>query len=94
MVKVNVGCRRLVAGEPDAAAEVVLAIAATKWTAETTGVELRTTRSSWRSPLGSGWPESTTASLAAAAGVRSCTGTGLELEGERSEALGMLYWVL
>ena len=31
MVKVNVGCRRLVAGEPDAAAEVVLAVPATKW---------------------------------------------------------------
>ena len=41
-----------------------------------------------------GWPESTAASSAAAAGVRSCTGTGLELEGERSEALGMLYGVL
>ena len=44
--------------------------------------------------LGLGWPESTAASSAAAAGVRSCTGTGLELEGERSEALGMLYGVL
>ena len=40
------------------------------------------------------WPESTAASSAAAAGVRSCTGTGLELEGERSEALGMLYGAL
>ena len=94
MVKVKVGCRRLVAGEPDAAVEVVLAISATKWTAETTGVELRTTRSSWRSPLGSGWPESTAASSAAVAGVRSCTGTVLELEVEQSEALGMLYGVL
>ena len=54
MVKVKVGCRRLAAGEPDAAAGVVLAISATKWTAETTGVELRTNRSSWRSPLGAG----------------------------------------
>ena len=44
--------------------------------------------------LGLGWPESTAASSAAAAGVRSCTGTGLELEVERSEALGMLYGVL
>ena len=70
MVKVNVGCRRLVASEPDAAAEVVLVISATKGAAETTGVELRSTRSSWRSPLGSGWPESTPASSAAAAGVR------------------------
>ena len=73
---------------------MVLAISATKWTAETTGVELRTTRSSWRSPLGSGWPESTAVSSAAAAGVRSCTGTVLELEVEQSEALGMLYGVL
>ena len=40
------------------------------------------------------WPESTAASSAAAVGVRSCTGTGLELEGERSEALGMLYGIL
>ena len=40
-----------------AAAIVVLVVSATKWTAEATGVELRTTRSSWRSPLGSGWPE-------------------------------------
>ena len=71
-----------------------MVVSATKWTAEATGVELRTTRSSWRSPLGSGWPESTAASSAAAAGVRSCTGTGLELEVERSEALGMLYGVL
>ena len=94
MVKVKVGCRRLVAGEPDAAAEVVLVISATKRTAETTGVELRTTRSSWRSPLGSGWPELTAVSSAAAAGVRSCTGVVLEIEVEQSEAVGMLYWVL
>ena len=94
MVKVKVGCRRLAAGEPDAAAGVVLAISATKWTAETTGVKLRTTRGSWWSPLGLGWPELTAASSAAAAGVRSCTGVVLELEFEQSEALGMLYWVL
>ena len=78
MVKVKVGCRRLVAGEPDAAAEVVLAISATKWTAEATGVELRATRSSWRSPLGSGWPELTAASSAAAAGVRVRSGSMLQ----------------
>ena len=77
-----------------AAAIVVLVVSATKWTAEATGVKLRTTRGSWRSPLGSGWPESTAASSAAAAGVRSCTGTVLELEVEQSEALGMLYGVL
>ena len=71
-----------------------MVISATKRTAETTGVELRATRSSWRGPLGSGWPESTAASSAAAAGVRSCTGTVLELEVEQSEALGMLYGVL
>ena len=73
---------------------MVLAVSATKWVAETTGVELRTSRSSWWSPLGSGWPESTAASSAAAAGVRSCTGVVLELEVEQSEALGMLYWFL
>ena len=94
MVKVKVGCRRLVAGEPDAAAEVVLAVSAAKWIAETTGVELRTSHSSWWSPLGSGWPESTTASSVTAAGVRSCTGVVLELEVEQNEALGMLYLVL
>ena len=94
MVKVSVGCRCLVAGEPDAAAEVILVISATKRTAETTGGELRATRSSWRSPLGSGWPESTAVSSAAAAGVRSCTGVVLELEVEQNEALGMLYWIL
>ena len=71
-----------------------MAISATKGAAETIGVELRTNRSSWRSPLGSGWPESTAASSVAAAGVRSCTGVVLELEVEQSEALGMLYWVL
>ena len=70
MVKVKVGCRRLVAGEPDAAAGVVLAISATKWAAETTGVELRTNRNSWRSPLGSGWPELAPATTLAATGVR------------------------
>ena len=78
MVKVSVGCRRLVAGEPDAAAEVILVVSATKWTAEATGVELRTTRSSWRSPLGSGWPELTAASSAAAAGVRVRSGSVLQ----------------
>ena len=57
-------------------------------------MKLRTTRGSWRSQLGSGWPESTAVSSAAAAGVRSCTGVVLELEVEQSEALGMLYWFL
>ena len=70
MVKVKVGCRRLAAGEPDAAAGVVLAISATRGAAETTGVELRTNRSSWRSPLGSGWPELAPATTLAATGVR------------------------
>ena len=60
-----------------AAAIVVLVVSATKWTAEATGVELRTTRSSWRSPLGSGWPELTAASSAAAAGVRVRSGSVL-----------------
>ena len=71
MVKVKVGCRRLAAGEPDAAAGVVLAISATRGAAETTGVELRTNRSSWRSPLGSGWPELAPATTLAATEVRS-----------------------
>ena len=44
--------------------------------------------------MGSGWPESTAVSSAAAAGVRSCTGVVLELEVEQNEALGMLYGVL
>ena len=78
MVKVSVGCRRLVAGEPDAAAEVILVVSATKWTAEATGVELRTTRSSWRSPLGSGWPELAPATTLAATGVRSRMNLALE----------------
>ena len=78
MVKVSVGCRRLVAGEPDAAAGVVLVVSATKWSAEATGVELRTTRSSWRSPLGSGWPELAPATTLAATGVRSKMNLALE----------------
>ena len=57
-------------------------------------MKLRTTRGSWQSPLGSGWPELTAVSSAAAAGVRSCTGVVLELEVEQGEALGMLYWFL
>ena len=73
---------------------MVLVVSATKWTAEITGVKLRTTRGSWRSPLGSGWPELTAVSSAAAAGVRSCAGLVLELEVEQSEALGMLYGFL
>ena len=78
MVKVKVGCRRLAAGEPDAAAGVVLAISATKWVAETTGVELRTSRISWWSPLGSGWPELVPATTLAATGVRPKTNLTLE----------------
>ena len=78
MVKVKVGCRRLAAGEPDAAAGVVLAISATRGTAETTGVELRTNRSSWRSPLGSGWPELAPATTLAATGVRPKSNLTLE----------------
>ena len=77
-----------------AAAIVVLVVSATKWNVATTGVKLRTTRGSWRSPLGSGWPELTAVSSAAAAGVRSCAGLVLELEVEQSEALGMLYGFL
>ena len=78
----------------ETAARVLFAIPATKWTAEGIYVLLRLSRDYWWWWLGSGWPELTAASSAAAAGVRSCTGTGLELEVERSEALGMLYGVL
>ena len=85
MVKVKVGCRRLVAGEPDAAAEVVLAISATKWVAETTGVEPRTSRSSWWSPLGSGWPELVPATTLAATEVRPKTNLTLEGSVRRGE---------
>ena len=70
MVKVKVGCRRLAAGEPDAAAEVIFAVPATKRAAEGTGAELRSSRSSWWSPLGSGWPELAPATTLAATGVR------------------------
>ena len=61
-----------------AAAIVVLVVSATKWNAATTGVKLRMTRGSWRSPLGLGWPESTAASSAAAAGVRVRSGSVLQ----------------
>ena len=50
--------------------EVVLAVPATKWVAEAIGVELRMSRSSWWSPLGSGWPELAPATTLAATGVR------------------------
>ena len=53
-----------------AAAIVVLVVLATKWTVATTGVKLRTTRGSWRSQLGSGWPELAPATTLAATGVR------------------------
>ena len=78
MVKVSVGCRRLVAGEPDAAAEVIFAIPATKWTAEGIYVLLRLSRDYWWWWLGSGWPELTTASSAAAAGVLVRSGSVLQ----------------
>ena len=78
----------------ETAAKVLFAIPATKWTAEGIYVLLRLSRDYWWWWLGSGWPESTAASSAAAAGVRSCVETGLELEGELSEALGMLYGAL
>ena len=61
-----------------AAAIVVLVVSATKWVAETTGVELRTSRSSWWSPLGSGWPELAPATTLAATGVRPKTNLTLE----------------
>ena len=55
-----------------------MAISATKEAAETTGVELRTNRSSWQSPLGSGWPELAPATTLAATGVRPKTNLTLE----------------
>ena len=76
MVKVKVGCRRLAAGEPDAAAEVVLAVPATKWVAEGIGVELRTSHGSWWSLLGSGWPELAPAATLAAIRVQLETNSG------------------
>ena len=78
----------------ETAARVLFAIPATKWTVEGIYVLLRLSRVYWWWWLGSGWPELTAVSSAAAAGVRSCTGVVLELEVEQSEALGMLYWVL
>ena len=69
-----------------------MAISATKWTAEATGVELRTSRSSWRSPLGSGWPELAPATTLAATGGRSRMNLALEgsvrLVGELARGCG------
>ena len=61
----------------DAATEVALAVSATRWVAETTGVELRTSRSSWWSLLGSGWPELAPAMTLAATGVQVKANPGL-----------------
>ena len=91
MVEVKVGCRRLAAGEPDAAAEVVLAVSATEWVAETTGVELRMSRSSWWSPLASGWPKLAPAMSLAAAEARVQVGIGLRCANERGEVPRRLY---
>ena len=54
----------------ETAAKVLFAIPATKWTAEGIYVLLRLSRVYWWWWLGSGWPELTAASSAAAAGVR------------------------
>ena len=70
--------RSLAAGEPDAAAEVVLVVPTTKWVAEAIGVGLRTSRNSWWSPLGSGWPELAPATTLAATGVRPKANLTLE----------------
>ena len=70
--------RRLAASEPDAAAEVVLAVPATKWGAEGIYVELRTSRCSWWSQLRSGWPELAPAMTLAATGVRPKANLTLE----------------
>ena len=55
-----------------------MAISATKWVAETIGVELRTSRSSWWSLLGSGWLELAPATTLAATGVWPKTNLTLE----------------
>ena len=54
----------------ETAAKVIFAIPATKWTVEGIYVLLRLSRDYWWWWLGSGWPELTAASSAAAAGVR------------------------
>ena len=61
----------------ETAAKVLFAIPATKWTAEGIYVLLRLSRDYWWWWLGSGWPELTTASSAAAAGVRVRSETAL-----------------
>ena len=57
---------------------MVLAVPATKRVAEAIGVELGTSRSSWWSPLGLGWPELAPATTLAATGVRPKTNLMLE----------------
>ena len=57
---------------------VLFAIPATKWTAEGIYVLLRLSRVYWWWWLGSGWPELTAASSAAAAGVRVRSGSVLQ----------------
>ena len=62
----------------ETAAKVLFAIPATKWTAEGIYVLLRLSRDYWWWWLGSGWPELTAASSAAAAGVRVRSGSVLQ----------------
>ena len=62
----------------ETAARVLFAIPATKWTAEGIYVLLRLSRVYWWWWLGSGWPELTAASSAAAAGVRVRSGSMLQ----------------
>ena len=71
----------------ETAARVLFAIPATKWTAEGTYVLLRLSRVYWWWWLGSGWPELTAASSAAAAGVRVVVGLALRLAFEKSSRL-------
>ena len=62
----------------ETAVKVLFAIPATKWTAEGIYVLLRLSRDYWWWWLGSGWPELTAASSAAAAGVRVRSGSMLQ----------------
>ena len=70
---------------------MLFAIPATKWTAEGIYVLLRLSRDDWWWWLGSGWPELTTASSAAAAGVR--VRSGLVLQGGWGD-VGAVYVLL
>ena len=94
MVKVGQSRRRLDAGEPGTVAAVGNTLQGTgEAVLGLVGEPLLPRVERWWWPC-LRWPVPTTATTVAAAGVRSCTETWLELEGERSKALGMLYGAL